>query len=159
SLLAGQSRAIETGSSDTAKAPAAASAPAGLSLTVESVHLGTIYGYYNPPASSRFLAIQLKVVNHGQKPVAIRSQDMLLRCDGTASKLREPSTGLRNTAFQVRGHTVMISKFQPTAELQAEPDKPIDKWIVFGGLPAGNQVPPMVLRVVAGGTSREIDIN
>jgi len=139
------------------KAPTAASAPAGLSLAIESLHLGSIYTYYNPPTGSRFLAVQLKITNHGSKPVAIRPQDVVLRCDGTDYKLKDPIGGLRNSAFQVRGRTVMISKLQPTADLPIASDNSAEKWFVFGGLPAGNQVPPMALRIASGGSSQEID--
>jgi len=134
-------------------------APAGLSITIESLHLGSIYTYYNPPAGSRYLAVQLKVTNHGSQPVAMRQQDVVLRCDGTDYKLKDPIGGLRNSVFQVRGRTVMISKLQPTSELPIAPDKSAEKWLVFGGLPAGNHVPPMVLRIDAGGRAQELDVN
>ena len=134
-------------------------APAGLSITIESLHLGSIYTYYNPPAGSRYLAVQLKVTNHGSQPVAMRQQDVVLRCDGTDYKLKDPIGGLRNSVFQVRGRTVVISKLQPTSDLPIAPDKSAEKWLVFGGLPAGNHVPPMVLRIDAGGRAQEIDVN
>lgn len=139
--------------------PAAASTPGGLTVTVEALHLGSIYSYYNPPAGTRFLALQLKVANRSSKAVAIRPQDMVLRCDGTDYKLRDPVGGLRNSAFQVRGRTVTISKLQPTADLSVAPDKSTEKWLVFGGLPAGNQVPAMSLRITAGGATQELDVN
>jgi HEAT repeat protein len=142
-----------------APASAAEQTPPGLIVTLESLHLGSIYTYYNPPAGSRYLAVQLKLTNHGPKAVAIRPQDVVLRCDGTDYKLKEPIGGLRNVAFQVGGRTVMISKMQPTADLSIAADKSAEKWLVFGGLPAGNQIPPMVLRITASGRTQEVDVN
>ncbi len=40
-------------------------------------------------------------------------------------------------------------RLQPTGQLQIAPGESADKWLVFSGLPAGNQVPPMVLRIIA----------
>ncbi len=138
-------------------APAAASS--GPTVTVESLHLGSIYSYYNPPAGSRFLAIQIKVTNHDSKPLAIRNQDLVLHCDGTDYKQRDPVGALHNSGFQVRGRMVAVAKMQPTAELQVAPDTSAEKWLVFGGLPPGNQVPPLVLRIAAGGATQKIDLN
>ena len=84
------------------KTPSAANAPATLSVTVDSLHLGSIYSYYNPSAGTRFLAVRLNVTNRGSQPVAIRAQDVVLHCDGTDFKLKEPVGGLRTTSFQVR---------------------------------------------------------
>jgi tetratricopeptide (TPR) repeat protein len=130
-----------------------------LSAEIESLHLGSVYTYYNPPAASRFLAVQLQITNRSSKPVAIRAQEIVLRFDGIDYKLKDPVGGLRNSAFQVRGRTIMVSKMQPTAELTIAPGKSAEKWLAFGGLPGGNQIPPMVLRIAAGGTTHEIDVN
>jgi HEAT repeat protein len=141
------------------KTPSAANAPAAFSVTLDSLHLGSIYSYYNPSAGARFLAVRLKIANHGSQPVAIRAQDVVLHCDGTDFKLKEPVGGLRTTLFQVRGRTIKVSEMQPTAPLQIAPGGSADKWLVFSGLPAGNQVPPMVLRIAANGTTQEVDVN
>jgi HEAT repeat protein len=141
-----------------AKAAPAAKTPSTLTITLDSLHLGSIYSYYNPQAGSRFFAVQLKVKNLGAKSVAIRPQDVVLQCDGTDYKVKEPVGALRNSAFQVHGRTVQVSKLQPTAQLQIGPGESESKWLVFGGLPAGNQVPAMVLRIAANGTTEEVDV-
>jgi HEAT repeat protein len=141
------------------KATKSPAAPVTLSIKLKSPHLGSIYSYYNPPTGSRFLAVQVEVTNPGSNPVAIRAQDIVLRCDGTDFKLKEPAGGLRNAAFMVRGRTIKVSETQPTAALQIAPEKSTEKWLVFGGLPAGSQVPPMVLQVKTGASTQEIDVN
>jgi HEAT repeat protein len=141
-----------------AKASPPAKAPAGLDVTLESLHLGSIYSYYNPSTGTRFLAVQVKVANRGSQPVVLRASDFVLHCDGSDYKLKEPVGGLRTSAFQVRGLIVQISKMEPMAQLQIAPQASADKWLVFSGLPAGNQVPPMVLRMVASGTAQEVDL-
>ena len=72
-----------------AQNPAAAAASSGPTVEIESLHLGSIYSYYNPPAGTRFLAVQIKVTNHDSKPLAIRTQDVLLHCDGTDYRQRD----------------------------------------------------------------------
>ena len=52
-----------------------------------------------------------------------------------------------------------VGKMQPTTELQVPPGESAEKWLVFGGLPPGNQVPSLVLRIAAAGTAQEIDLN
>jgi HEAT repeat protein len=140
-------------------APAAPSAQPTVKLTLNAFHLGSVYTYYNPPTGSRYLAVQLRVTNGGAKPLTLRTQDFVLRCDGTDYKLKEPTGGLRNSAFQTGIRTVMVSRIQLMADLQVEPEKSAEKWLVFGGLPAGIQILPMVLKVTAGGATQEIDVN
>lgn len=140
-------------------APATPSAPPTVKLTLNSFHLGSVYSYYNPPTGSRYLAVQLHVTNGSAKPLKLRAQDIVLRCDGTDYKLKEPTGGLRNSAFQTGTRTVMVSRMQLTADLPVEPEKSAEKWLVFGGLPAGNQVLPMVLKITVGGAAREFDVN
>ncbi len=142
-----------------AQNPAAVAASSGPTVEIESLHLGSIYSYYNPPAGTRFLAVQIKVTNHDSKPLAIRTQDVVLHSDGTDYKQRDPVGALRNSAFQVRGRSVAVGKMQPTTELQVPPGESAEKWLVFGGLPPGNQVPSLVLRIAAAGAAQEIDLN
>ena len=73
-----------------AQNPAAVAASSGPTVEIESLHLGSIYSYYNPPAGTRFLAVQIKVTNHDSKPLAIRTQDVVLHSDGTDYKQRDP---------------------------------------------------------------------
>ncbi len=105
----------------TAKAAPATKTPSTLTVTLDSLHLGSIYSYYNPQAGSRFFAVQLKVRNSSDKPIAIRPQDVVLRCDGAEFKVKEPVGALRNSAFQVHGRTVQVSRLQPTTQLQIGP--------------------------------------
>ena len=148
----------ERASGEPVKASSAAGAPAELKIALESLHLGAMYSYYNPSAGTRFLAVQVKVTNRGSKPVSLRTQDIVLRCDGTDYKLKDAVGGLRNATFQIRGRIVELSKIPLTAQLQIAPGDSADKWLLFGGLPAGNQVPPMVLRIIANGTPQEVDV-
>jgi HEAT repeat protein len=157
--LIGLACLLATSTVSAAQNSAGAAASLGPTVEIESLHLGSIYSYYNPPAGTRFLAVQIKVTNHDSKPLAIRTQDVLLHCDGTDYKQRDTVGALRNSAFQVRGRSVNVNKMQPTAELQVAPDAAAEKWLVFGGLPPGNQVPTLVLRIAAAGAPHEIDVN
>jgi HEAT repeat protein len=142
-----------------APAPATDSAASGVRIAIESLHLGSIYSYYNPPAGQRFLAVELNVANHGTQPLKIRPRDMTLNVEGTDYRLREAVGGLRNGSFQVRGRTVAITRMQPLTDLDVAPGASEEKWIVFGGMEPGSQVPRMLLRIAAAGATQEVDIN
>jgi HEAT repeat protein len=142
-----------------AAGPARESTAGDVNISIESLHLGSIYSYYNPPTGQRFLAVELKVANRGARPLKIRPRDMTLNVDGTDYRLREPAGGLRTAVFQVRGLTVLTTKMQPMADLDVAPGASEQKWIVFGGMEPGSQVPRMLLRIAAAGATQEFDIN
>jgi HEAT repeat protein len=138
-----------------------AKAAAPIAAAIESPYLGFTFSYYGPANGSRFLAARLVVTNSTTKPIVVRGKDISLTVEGTELRMKEPTGTLRNQTIQAGNQSLELSKLKPLADLTVGPHESAGKWLVFGGIPAGIQIPAMVLRIpvstIAGGLT--INVN
>src|ERR1700722_15789352 len=133
--------------------------PAPIAGTVESSYLGLNYSYNGPSNNSRFLAARLVVRNSSSGPIVLKAKDILLRVDESDLRLKDLAVGLRNQTIQAGLKTVDLSKLKLLADLKVPPQGSESKWLVFTGIPAGLQIPKMVLRLRLGEKPLEVDVN
>jgi HEAT repeat protein len=142
-----------------AKISAKPKAGGQIAATVESPYLGFTFSYYGPANGSRYLAARLVILNSTSEPIVVKARDISLQVDGTDLHVKEPIGSQRNQTIQAGTHIIDPAKIQLSADLSLPAGATAGKWLVFYGIPAGIQIPTMVLRLPIAGKELDIDIN
>ena len=90
--------------------------------------------------------------------MVLKAKDISLRVEGSELRMKDLTTALRNQTIQAGLKTVELSKLKVLADLKVPPPSGT-KWLVFTGIPAGVQIPKMVLRLRLGDKPLEVDVN
>jgi tetratricopeptide (TPR) repeat protein len=133
--------------------------PAPVGASIEAPYLGFNFSYYGPTNGSRFLAARLVVRNSSSEPIVLKAKDISLRVEESELRLKDLTAALRNQTIQAGLKTVELSKLKLLADLKVPPRASETKWLVFAGIPAGVQIPKMVLRLRLGDQPLEVDVN
>jgi tetratricopeptide (TPR) repeat protein len=130
-----------------------------ISAVVESPYLGFTFSYYGPTNGSRFLATRLVAHNSTDEPLLLKAKDISLRVEGSELRLKDLNGTLRNQTIQAGNKSVELSTLKPLSDLTIPAGKSATKWIVFTGIPAGVQIPKMVLHLALKPKTLDIDVN
>ena len=124
---------------------------------LDTPYLGSVY--YGSPTNLRFFAAKLTVVNLTDQAATLKRDDIHLASDGQSYAVKEAPQQFQFHQFQIGQQAVQLRSLQTPAELNLPVGGSASTWILFPELPPGSHVPPLVLTLKFGETTREIDVN
>jgi len=124
---------------------------------VESPYLGSTY--QGASHGVRFFAARLVLVNLTSDPMTVDRDHIRLVADGTEHPLAEVPKSIEYQSYQIGNQSFQLRSMQPAVQIRLAPGVSGSTWIVFAGLPAGQQIPRLVLKTKIGEDEHELDIN
>ena len=124
---------------------------------LDTPYLGSVY--YGSPTNLRFFAAKLTMVNLTDQPVALKRDDIRLFSDGQSYPVKEAPQQFQFHQFQIGQQSIQMRTLQTPAELAIPVGGSASTWVLFPELPPGSHVPPLVLKLNFGETTRDIDVN
>lgn len=124
---------------------------------IETPYLGNLQ--YGSAMNQRFVALKLMLVNLTDQPTTLVRDDVQLTVDGQAYPIKEPARDFQYRGLQIGQQQLQIRSLQTAKEISVNPGATSSTWMLFPELPAGNHVPPLVLRLKLGDKWRQVDLN
>jgi len=126
-----------------------------VAAVIDKAHIGLFYSASGP---SRFVAWHLQVGNKSSQPVLITRDQIRAEIDGDPYPTVEIKPQLVYHGFTYADEHYSLSDCQPVAELRVPAGEVAATWLVYGGIGAGQTVPPARLSLTLDGQPRTIDV-
>ncbi len=124
---------------------------------VESPYYGsTSFGSSN---AKQYLAARLVFVNLTNKAIEIEPLKIKLDVDGDVLEYKAAPSNYGYYSFQVGSQSHQLRNLKPKPKLTVRPGATGSSWVFFFDVPAGNNVPSMVLDVPVGEEKVKVDVN
>ncbi len=94
----------------------------------------------------RFLVGRLVIINRTDTPLELKTEDVHLHLNGKEYRPGERTELTRFANFRMGERHYSISDLKPAQAIKVPAGQIASSWVVFHGLPAGNDVPHLVLR-------------
>ena len=94
----------------------------------------------------RFLVGRLVIINKSDVPLELKTNDLRLHVNGKEFRIGERTELTRFSNFRLGDRHYSISELKPAEQLKVPAGQVASSWVVFHGLPAGNDVPNLTLR-------------
>ncbi len=94
----------------------------------------------------RFLVGRLVIINKSDVPLELETKDIRLHVNGKEYRIGERTELTRFSSFRLGDRQYSISELKPAELLKIPAGQVASSWVVFHGLPAGNDVPNLTLR-------------
>lgn len=126
-------------------------------VLLETPYLGSTYD--RSSSAMRFFVGRLIFVNLTTDAVRVKRDDIELQVNGKTFKLKEIPSRVQYQSFQVGSQTFQLRNLEVAAEVQVPAGGTGATWVIFAGLPPGNDVPRLLLTVDLDAEPLELDIN
>lgn len=128
-----------------------------LVAVLETPHLGA--SYYGRANGLRYFAARLVFVNLTPEAAIIGRDDITLTADGNELKMGELPDVLRHQSFQIGNQHIALRNIAPAKEVRVPSGGTGSTWVLFTGLPGGNQIPKMTVNFRWGDQRQSLDVN
>ena len=115
--------------------------------------------YTGSSRGTRYFAARLILVNQTERPVEVRSEDILLEADGKTVSMPSRPFPVGYTTLRIANRHVSLRQLQPKQRVNVPAGSAAATWVVFSNLPPGNRVPQMKLLVRIGSRRTVVDVN
>lgn len=148
-------RPLVAARAETGKIPEAAD-QRKLLVGLETVSLPVVYG--GPNQNQRFLALRVTLINLTGEVLKIARKDVELLVDGQAQPPQEAPQQFQNQAFQAGQQGIAFRDAQMPPEVMVPAGEAVQTWMLFCELPTGGQIPPLQLKIQAGGKTETLNL-
>ena len=107
----------------------------------------------------RFLVGRLVIINRSKSPLELQTKTIQLDFNGKQYRLGEHSELTKYANFRLGERHYSISELKPADSMKIPVGQVASTWVVFHGLPAGNDVPDLALQWKLGKLPFRLDVS